>query len=136
MKFKFFTALLMCLTLALTSCTEHYSDGVRMGFVTKVSRKGLIFSTFEGKLTMSSTNMGVGETWDFSVEVDSVVDQLVEAAKNSSHVKLTYHEVTGTNWFSYRGETNYFVTKVELIDTMNKVVITELPSVDTVQLVK
>jgi hypothetical protein len=41
------------------------------------------------------TNMGATEGWK---------------------VKIKYHETFGKNWFSNRGETNYFVKEVEVLD--------------------
>ena len=31
-------------------------------------------------------------------------------------MKLIYHETAGKNWFSNRGETDHFITKVEVLE--------------------
>ena len=43
--------------LFMTSCTENYSNGERIGLVTQFSKTGLIFKTHEGHLNLTQTGM-------------------------------------------------------------------------------
>jgi hypothetical protein len=44
------------------------------------------------------------------------IANLDSAATYGWKVKIKYHETFGKNWFSNRGETNYFVNEVEVLD--------------------
>lgn len=86
-----------------------YSSGTRAGVVMKISKKGYVFKTYEGQL-----NLGVNqEPWEFSVDTGrgEVVKALEEAQANNDHVKLHYEEKYVQ--YDWRGDTKYFVTKVE-----------------------
>ena len=58
--------------------------------------------------------------FDFSVDADSedpnIVATLDSAATYGWKVKIVYHETFGKNWFGTRGETNHFVTSVDVLD--------------------
>jgi hypothetical protein len=45
-----------------------------------------------------------------------VIATLDSAATYGWKVKVKYHETFGKNWFNNRGETNYFVKEVEVLD--------------------
>jgi hypothetical protein len=113
-----FMALVVALTM--TSCTENYSNGERIGMVTKFSEKGLIWSSWEGTLNTTQTGMNSAEPFEFSVDNDvndpKVIATLDSAATNGWKVKIRYHETFGKNWFSNRGETNHFVKEVVVLD--------------------
>ena len=108
--------------IAFTSCTENYSEGERIGTVVQFSKTGLIFESWEGKLNLTQTGMNTsGEPFNFSFDNDlDTQDELIclvnEAQAKGWKVKLKYHEVAGWNWFNNRGNTNHFITDVEVID--------------------
>lgn len=58
--------------------------------------------------------------FDFSVDRDNVpagiVERLDSAASNGWKVKIVYHEVKLYNWFRNRGNTDYFVNEVTILD--------------------
>ena len=114
--------LLALATLLMTSCTENYSNGERIGLVTQFSKTGLMFKTHEGHLNLTQTGMNSSSAkpFDFSVDADSedpnVVAALDSAATYGWKVKIVYHETLGKNWFGTRGETNHFVKSVEVLD--------------------
>lgn len=113
--------MLAMLVLALTtSCTENYSNGERIGMITKFSQKGLVYSSWEGTLNTTQTGMNSAEPFHFSVDNDQndpkIIGMLDSAATYGWKVKIKYHETYGKNWFSNRGETNYFVKEVEVLD--------------------
>ena len=95
-----------------------YSEGVRSGIVLKVSKKGLIFKTYEGQLNLmtfgaSKSQNLVAENFDFSVskyETD-VIKTLEEVSLTGERVSLHYKEKFVR--FPWRGETKYMIYKVE-----------------------
>ena len=107
---------------SMASCTENYSNGERIGMITQFSKTGLVFKTHEGHLNLTQTGMNSSSTkpFDFSVDRDnedeSVVATLDSAATYGWKVKIKYHEVFGWNWFSNRGETDHFVSDVQVLD--------------------
>ena len=97
--------------------SAEFSEGSRAGRVTKFSKKGFIFKTYEGQLNVggisTSKGGGVASIWDFSVDESEqeVIKAIEEAMTNDSYVKLYYEEKFFK--FTWRGDTKYFVVKVE-----------------------
>jgi hypothetical protein len=116
---KFFMLALVA-TMFLTSCTENYSNGERIGMITKFSQKGLVYSSWEGSLNTTQTGMNSATPFEFSVDNDvndpTVISTLDSAATQGWKVKIKYHETWNKNWFKNRGETNYFVKEVQVLD--------------------
>jgi len=112
--------LLFSIAILFTSCTENYSNGERIGMITKFSKKGLIWISWEGTLNTTQTGMNSANQFEFSVDNDvndpKVIATLDSAATYGWKVKVKYHETFGKNWFNNRGETNYFVKEVEVLD--------------------
>lgn len=106
--------------LGLTSCTENYSNGERIGMITKFSEKGLVWNSWEGTLNTTQTGMNSAEPFEFSVDNDvndpDVISTLDSAATNGWKVKIKYHQTFGKNWFNNRGETSHFVKEVVVLD--------------------
>ena len=115
-----FIFLAIVATITMTSCTENYSNGERIGMITKFSQKGLVWSSWEGTLNTTQTGMNSAEPFEFSVDNDVndpvVIATLDSAATQGWKVKIKYHQTFGKNWFSNRGETNHFVKSVEVLD--------------------
>ena len=88
--------------------------------ITKFSQKGLVFDSWEGSLNTTQTGMNSATPFEFSVDNDvndpKVISTLDSAATEGWKVKIKYHETFGKNWFSNRGETNYFVKEVQVLD--------------------
>lgn len=107
-------------TLMLTSCSENYSNGERIGVVTQFSETGIFWKSWEGHLNVTQTGMNSSVPFDFSIDNDKsepeVINLLDSAAQNGWKVKLIYHQTRGWNWFNNRGETNHFITKVEPLE--------------------
>ena len=112
--------ILFTVTLLLSSCTENYSNGERIGLVTQFSRTGIIWKSWEGHLNMTQTGMNSSQPFDFSVDNDNEDQNLIatldSAATLGWKVKLRYHETAGKNWFKNRGNTDHFITAVEVLD--------------------
>ena len=115
-----FICLSLGLALLMTSCTENYSNGERIGMITKFSQKGLVFDSWEGTLNTTQTGMNSAQPFEFSVDNDvndpKTIAALDSAATYGWKVKIKYHQTFGKNWFSNRGETNFFVNEVQVLD--------------------
>ncbi len=107
-------------SLVLTSCSENYSNGERIGVITQFSETGLVWKSWEGHLNVTQTGMNSSVPFDFSIDNDNpdpeVIKTLDSAAQHGWKVKLVYHETAGKNWFGNRGETSHFITQVEVLE--------------------
>jgi hypothetical protein len=119
-KIVFFSLLTIGLLVFLFLIFANYSSGFRAGVPTKISKKGVIFKTYEGTLNIGGlTNTPEGAiptTWDFTVKssADSVLQKIDEAILHSKRVKLLYHEkYVKFIWF---GDTKYYVYDVEILN--------------------
>jgi hypothetical protein len=95
-----------------------YERGVMAGKVLRITEKGMVFKTYEGKLNLESFGAlkgvsPVAETFDFSVESDQteVIEQLQEVSLSGERVNL--HFVKRYVLFPWRGDTKYFIERVE-----------------------
>ena len=95
-----------------------YEKGSMAGKVLRITEKGMVFKTHEGKISLDSFGAlkgvsPVAETFDFSVEGDKtdVIEQLQEVALSGERVNL--HFVKRYVAFPWRGDTKYFVERVE-----------------------
>lgn len=87
-----------------------FSEGYRAGELIKISKRGLIFKTWEGRLSQ-----GVSEEQQFNFSVQKKDKEVLEKLKEfqGQKVKLTYIERFGT--FIWLGDTKYYVKEVELL---------------------
>jgi len=95
-----------------------YERGVMAGKVLRITEKGVIFKTYEGKLNLETFGAlkgvsPIAESFNFSVEKNEteVIKQLQEVSLSGERVNLHFKKRYTT--FPWRGETKYFVTKVE-----------------------
>lgn len=95
-----------------------YEKGVMAGKVLRVTEKGVIFKTYEGKISLDSYGAlkgvsPIAETFDFSIESDqtALIQQLSDVALSGERVNLTF--VKRYMRFPWRGDTKYFVTQLE-----------------------
>lgn len=98
-----------------------YEDGFMAGKILRVSQKGVIFKTFEGKINLETFGAMKGvspiaESFDFSVEKGNpeLIKELEQVALSGERVNL--HFVKYYFAFPWRGDTKYFATKVERLD--------------------
>lgn len=89
-----------------------YSDGIRTGFVQKLSRKGWVCKSWEGELAMTTQPGTAPQIFHFSVRNDSIA-RAVEAVAGSQ-VTLHYREHRGVPTSCF-GETAYFVDSVKVV---------------------
>jgi len=121
MKFNFEKAIgVFLIIFTLMSCSENYSNGERIGLVTQFSKRGIIWKTWEGHLNITQTGMNSADGFDFSIDGDNLNENIIylldSAASYGWKVKLIYHQTIGKNWLSNRGETNYFIDSVIVVD--------------------
>ncbi|QHT68434.1 hypothetical protein GXP67_18190 [Rhodocytophaga rosea] len=115
-KFIFLGIVIIALAILSYFLFGNYSEGNRAGTIAKLSRRGVLIKTYEGQLNIGGISTDGSHTsplWDFSVSngEKEVIKQLEDAALTGDHVKLYYKEKFYT--LSWRGETKYFVYKVE-----------------------
>ena len=98
----------------------YYSDGYRGGTLIKLSRKGILFKSLEGQLNIGTfldngKDKPMSPIWDFSVKNDPKLFEILnEAILTNRRVKLHYHEMFVK--LPWRGETNYIVDEVEIVN--------------------
>ncbi len=119
---KFFTwlAVLLILTFVITylfGAVLSYSKGYRDGYVYKFSNKGVIFKTWEGTLKTGFVNFNnvstPNEEWKFTVRDKEAIDQL------NKHGERTFLRLHYKQYFLklfWRGDTKYFIEKVEVLN--------------------
>ena len=117
---KLFIGLLVIALLGVfvtfLSTQMAYSEGDRAGVVSKLSKKGYIFKTQEGELNVGAQgqvgNM-VSNLWQFTVESgdEKLSKDIEDAMTTGKRVKLHYEQRYMK--FSWMGDTEYFVTKVD-----------------------
>ena len=97
-----------------------YETGIMAGKVLRVTQKGMIFKTYEGKLNLETFGAlkgasPIAESFDFSVESDQkeVIKELEQVALSGERVNL--HFIKRYSTFAWRGDTKYFIEKVERI---------------------
>lgn len=91
-----------------------YSEGSRTGYLTKMSKKGMVLKTFEGQLNLGGIQNNedaniIGNIWNFSVLDDRLYYKLEEFEGKKVTLRYKQH-IKALPW---QGETNYFVYEVE-----------------------
>ncbi|GHN00766.1 hypothetical protein WSM22_22550 [Cytophagales bacterium WSM2-2] len=95
-----------------------YERGVMAGKVLRITQKGFIFKTYEGKISLDTFGAlkgtsPIAETFDFSVESSQtvVISELEKVALSGERVNLKFvKRYISAPW---RGDTKYFVVEVE-----------------------
>ena len=101
--------------------SPSYSEGNRVGTITKFSHKGLIFKSYEGEMNLggfkSKTDEDGGSSvvanvFEFSVRDPKIVEQLDSAMTVGKRVELQYSEHL---WAPYDLHTSYIITGVKIL---------------------
>jgi len=114
--------LLSILTVMLVSC-QNYSEGERTGIITKLSKSGVMFKSWEGELKIAPNvaqggMIGQYETFSFSVDNDNTIkcitpiDSIQKWSRSGVPVTITYQQVRYLNWLNNRGNEDYFIKSV------------------------
>ncbi len=95
-----------------------YENGLMAGKVLRISKKGFIFKTYEGKLNLETFGAlkgvsPIAESFDFSVEASELelIKQLEDVSLSGERINLYFTKRYMV--FPWRGETKYFATKLE-----------------------
>src|SRR5688500_50152 len=98
-----------------------YEDGVMAGKVLRVSQKGMLFKTYEGKINLETFGAlkgtsPIAESFDFSVYKSDtdLIQELQKVSLSGERVNLYFEKHYMT--FPWRGDTKYFVTRVERLE--------------------
>lgn len=86
-----------------------YSDGERVGYVQKLSRKGWLCKTWEGELQLSNIPGSAPILFQFSIRSDSLASAIQAMAGRQVAIHYEQHVGVPSDCF---GETEYFVTAV------------------------
>ena len=120
---KFILLALCVLSFMTISCTNNYSQGERIGVITKFSEKGLLWKSYEGDIKIapniaSQGMVGQYEDFNFSIDNDNTIkcttptDSILLYAKLGIPVIVSYQQVKGLNILQNRGDTQYFVKSI------------------------
>lgn len=119
---RFFLIILTLLVLGsgvyLWVSNWTYSRGTRAGYLIKISKKGVIWKTYEGQLNLGGIQPGdqasgmIGNIWDFSVPKSDFYEKLQQY--EGRHVKLSYRQIY--NNMPWQGKTTYLVYDVVPIE--------------------
>ena len=107
---------LLIIAATFLSTQMAYSEGDRAGVVSKLSKKGYVFKTHEGELNVGAQgqvgNMS-NNLWQFTIASgdEKLTKDIEDAMTTGKRVKLHYEQRYMK--FSWMGDTEYFVTKVD-----------------------
>jgi hypothetical protein len=105
--------LLILTLLCLTACS--YSEGDRQGQIVKLSRKGIIFKTWEGELaTLARGQVGtlLNNSFAFTITSEDMAKRVQEAMNTGKTVTLHYEQQFFM--FPWQGDTSYVITNVSV----------------------
>jgi hypothetical protein len=98
-----------------------YESGFMAGKILRLSEKGILFKTYEGKINLETFGAMKGvspiaESFDFSVGKSDpeLIKELEQVALSGERVNLFF--VKYYIAFPWRGDTKYFATKIERLE--------------------
>ncbi len=86
-----------------------YSDGRKSGQLVKISRRGVVFKTYEGTLNLSPN--GMMTPWEFSAQNNDIAQKL----QNFDGKMVIVHYKQRYQVFFWQGDTDYIVDDVEAV---------------------
>jgi hypothetical protein len=96
--------------------------GTMAGKILRVSEKGYIFKTYEGKINLETFGAlkgtsPIAESFDFSIDKSdqALIQRLQDVALSGERVYL--HYIKRPAHFFWRGDTRYFATSVDRLET-------------------
>jgi hypothetical protein len=115
-----FTALIaVFISLLLSGCWDM-GGGEKIGSITRLQRTGVFCKTWEGEIIRGGLNSGsgvVGNAFHFTVEDDTLAQQVQKAMEAQQEVKITYKQEGVTLCRS--DSHNYFLTKIEPLNAVS-----------------
>ena len=94
------------------SLNISYSNGERVGYIQKISKKGWVCKTWEGELSMVNVPGAAPQIFSFSVRDEAVARGILDAA--GKRVAITYEQHRGVPSSCF-GETEYFVSAIRVV---------------------
>lgn len=115
-KWTVIIALLVTILAGWFLYAANYSEGTRSGRLIKISKKGVVFKTYEGQLDVggissSGPTGGLTSLWEFSVPAGD--QELLDQLEQLSGRKIKIHYEEKYYQFFWRGDTKYFATRAE-----------------------
>jgi len=108
------------ITIFLFLSFGTYSEGTRAGQVIKVSKKGVLFKTWEGQLNMQSfgaikSDNSLAEVFTFSIEKgnDSIYEALQNVSLTGERVNLHYEQKYAA--LPWKGDSKFFIVKIDRV---------------------
>ena len=89
--------IVIAIIIGMAGCMPGYSEGERTGVITKLSRKGVIWKTWEGEMNLGGMSPGRDgkmtlNVWRFTVEGDEMVGKIQDLQKSQKPATLKYKE--------------------------------------------
>ena len=115
------------LAIAIFLFTNYavYSEGTRAGVVIKVSKKGVIFKTWEGQLNLQSfgavkSDNSLAEIFSFSIEKgnDKIYETLQDVSLTGERVNLHYEQKYAV--LPWKGDSKFFIVKIDRVADKKK----------------
>ena len=100
-----------------------YSEGQRSGELIKISKKGVVFKTWEGEMSQ-----GISGAQIFTFSIGSKNSEVVKKMEELQGKYVTLKYIERYRAFAWWGDTRYFVTSVEEEDSpyiKNKTILPE-----------
>lgn len=96
--------------------TANYSEGSRSGRLIKISKKGVLFKTWEGQLDVGGISGGgvtgeITSLWEFTVDSDQA--EVLEALDKNAGAKVKIYYEEKFYQFFWRGDSKYFANRVD-----------------------
>jgi hypothetical protein len=125
---KYFYRTLMLLVVAFFGYFTFiyfvpYSEGQRSGELIKISKKGVVFKTWEGEMSQ-----GISGAQIFTFSIGSKNSEVVKKMEELQGKYVTLKYIERYRAFAWWGDTRYFVTSVEEEDSpyiKNKTILSE-----------
>lgn len=107
---------ILVMSLMMVGCYT-ISDGEKMGIITKFSKSGFLFKTYEAELIRGGLTSGsgvFGQSFDFTISDPAMAETVKIAMEQQKEIKIKYHQ----EWLvaPWRGATQYFLDSVEIIE--------------------
>jgi len=111
--------MIIILALTLTSCS--YSEGHRVGTITKFSKKGFIFKTWEGEIATYAKGQAstrLINSFSFSVPDNKVALKIAKLMESGHKVAIKYEEQFFIS-FWWEGDTMYHIVDAKIVKENN-----------------
>lgn len=100
----------------LVTIMPNYSNGERTGVVVKLSKKGVVWKTWEGEMNVGSMStdgkgIAVPTVFKFSVKDDAIAEKIMDMSRSGNRTTLVYEQALMRSF--REGETPYLIVSVK-----------------------